>query len=141
MLKRLLLFLPAAGVVAAMLCSGQPAENKIVVPVTKTDPANGKQMYVNYCASCHGLNGKGNGPVAPALKFQPTDLTVLSKNNDGKFPTAHVLSVLQFGGPAHGTADMPVWGTVLASMDETSSQGRMLGVSNLRHYLETIQVK
>ena len=40
---------------------------------------NGKQMYVSYCAPCHGVDGKGNGPVAAALKKQPADLAVLSK--------------------------------------------------------------
>ena len=74
-------------------------------------------MYVNYCAPCHGVDGKGNGPVAAALKTQPTNLAVLSKNHGGKFPSTHIASVLQFGTahPAHGSAEMPLWGPALGS--------------------------
>ena len=59
------------------------------------------------------------------------------------FPSAHVISVLQFGTrfPSHGTIEMPVWGPVLGKMDQANPQERLLRISNLSHYLETIQVK
>ncbi len=112
-------------------------------PLSHTSPANGKQMFNNYCASCHGLDGKGNGPVAPTLKMPPTDLTALSKNNHGEFPEKHVISVLQNGTtiPTHGTAEMPIWGPVLGGMDKPSPQVQKLRVSNLVRYLETLQAK
>ena len=50
------------------------------VPVKVTSAASGKEMYVSYCAVCHGTDGKGNGPAASALKTPPTDLTMLSKD-------------------------------------------------------------
>jgi mono/diheme cytochrome c family protein len=116
---------------------------KVIIPVNKTQATSGKQMYVNYCAPCHGVDGRGNGPVAAALKTPPTDLTVLSKNNHGKFPDTHIVSVLQNGSniPSHGTADMPVWGPILAKMNQTNPQDRLLRVSNLSRYLETLQAK
>ena len=88
------------------------------VPITPTSPASGKQMYNTYCATCHGLDGKGNGPAAIALKQGPTDLTTLSRSNGGKFPESHIYSVLRFGvdTPAHGSQDMPVWGPALHSL-------------------------
>jgi len=112
-------------------------------PLNRTSPANGKQMFNNYCASCHGLSGKGNGPAASALKMPPADLTALSKNNHGVFPEAHVISVLQYGKtiPSHGTAEMPIWGPVLGKMERPSPQVQKLRISNLVRYLETLQVK
>ncbi|HEY2470709.1 MAG TPA: c-type cytochrome [Terracidiphilus sp.] len=140
MLKSLLI----AGMVAAVAVSLSFADqtpSKLVIPVNKTAPTNGKQMYTNYCAPCHGTEGRGNGPAAGALKTQPTDLTVLSRNNHGKFPDAHVVTILQFGSetPAHGSALMPVWGPILGNMNRANIQEKQLRISNLSRYLETIQ--
>ena len=72
----------------------------------------GKQEYINSCASCHGEDGKGGGPVAAFLKQKVPDLTVLAKNNAGVFPFARVYDVID-GRQAvavHGPRDMQVWG-------------------------------
>ena len=139
MLKRILVIATAA-VIAVSVGFADQAQ-KVVIPVNKTAPNDGKQMYTNYCAPCHGENGKGSGPAAPALKSQPTNLTLLSKNNNGKFPDAHVVTVLQFGvnEPAHGSANMPVWGPILGNMNRSNSQDKQLRISNLARYLESIQ--
>src|ERR1700692_3421848 len=55
------------------------------VPIQSTSPVSGKDMYTAYCAVCHGTDGKGGGPAASALKTPPSDLTLLSKNNGGKY--------------------------------------------------------
>jgi mono/diheme cytochrome c family protein len=68
---------------------GQPAVAKPVikkVPAALTSPTSGSEMFKEYCASCHGADARGRGPAAPALKASPADLTVLSRNNHGKFP-------------------------------------------------------
>lgn len=114
------------------------------VPITRTSPASGKQMYMDYCVVCHGVDGRGNGPAAVALKDQPTDLTQLASKNGGKFPDTYVYSVLQFGveTPAHGTKDMPVWGHALRSLGSTSPTADMLAqqrIANLTSYLKTLQ--
>jgi mono/diheme cytochrome c family protein len=114
------------------------------VPITPTSPASGKQMYNAYCATCHGLDGKGNGPAAAALKNQPTDLTTLSRDHGGNFPESHIYSVLRFGvdTPAHGNAQMPVWGPALRSLDRGSaiaSSMEQQRIANLTHYLHTLQ--
>jgi mono/diheme cytochrome c family protein len=126
--------------------AGTPDQSKakaITIPTPKTAPISGKQMYAGYCATCHGVNGKGDGPVGTSLKTRPVDLTLLSKNNQGKFPSAHIFSVLQLGAPvpSHGTAEMPVWGPVLGKMNQANPQERPLRISNLTSYLETIQAK
>src|ERR1700750_1425484 len=75
-------------------------------------PTSGKELYQAYCASCHGTGGQGNGPVASALKTPPTDLTQLSKNNNGKYPEMHVIHAIEGESTvgAHGSKQMPVWG-------------------------------
>ena len=53
------------------------------VPITNVDPTSGEQMYVSYCAACHGRDGKGYGPAAPALKTAPPDLAPVVETGRG----------------------------------------------------------
>ena len=142
MLKRLLVTAFTAMLAVGMNYADQ-SDSKVTIPVNKTSATSGKQMYANYCAPCHGVDGKGQGPVASALKTPPSDLTVLSRNNHGKFPDTHIVSVLEYGTDirSHGSAEMPVWGPILGKMNQTNTQERALRVSNLSRYLETMQVK
>src|SRR5450432_1557087 len=132
MLKRLLLVAMVAGLVLAVGYADQ-AKNKIVIPVDKTSPSDGKQMFNSYCAPCHGVDGRGHGPAAQALKTQPVDLTMLARMNHGKYPDAHVISVLQFGSEvqAHGSSEMPVWGPILSNLNTTNVQAKQLRLGNL----------
>ncbi|MFZ0632828.1 MAG: c-type cytochrome [Acidobacteriaceae bacterium] len=114
------------------------------VPIKPTSAASGKQMYNSYCATCHGVDGRGNGPAASAMKTSPTDLTNLAKTNGGMFPDAHIATVLQFGveNSAHGSPEMPVWGTAFRSLakgtaaPDAQEQQR---IANLTGYLKTLQ--
>jgi mono/diheme cytochrome c family protein len=130
---------------AAMAVGMGNAQSSPGAPTTlpQTAAANGKQMYVSYCASCHGLNGKGDGPVAASLKMPPIDLTLLSKNNNGNFPAKHVYAVLENGSdiPSHGTPDMPVWGPLLGRLDRANPDVKQLRINNLIEYLKSIQAK
>ena len=145
MLKNLFLAGLAAVVVAGVAYANQSTAKTVIIPVSKAPLNNGKQMYVNYCAPCHGVEGKGNGPAAAALKKQPTDLAVLSRNHGGKFPSTHIMSVLEFGAAnsSHGTAEMPVWGPMLGKMDTTIAEPnvRVLRISNLSQYVQSLQAK
>ena len=72
----------------------------------------GKSEFQSSCASCHGMDAKGKGPVSDQLKIPPPDLTMLAKNNNGVFPTNAVYETI-YGSktiPAHGTREMPIWG-------------------------------
>ena len=145
MLKNLFWAGLAAAVVAGVGYANQPTAKLVIIPVSKAPLNNGKQMYVNYCAPCHGVEGKGDGPAATALKKQPTDLAALSRNHGGKFPSTHIASVLEFGtaNPSHGTAEMPVWGPMFGSVDSSPSEAnvRALRITNLSRYLQTLQEK
>jgi len=72
----------------------------------------GEFEYRNSCAQCHGLSGKGDGPVASSLKKVPPDLTVLQKSNGGVFPVTKAYSIIEgtVDVRVHGSSDMPVWG-------------------------------
>lgn len=120
-------------------------QSPVSIRVNETPATSGKQLFVSYCAQCHGMDGRGHGPAAPALKMPPADLTMMSRNNQGKFPADHLTSVLRFGSemPAHGSAEMPVWGPMLTRMDQNDNDHAKaeLRISNLKHYIETLQVK
>jgi mono/diheme cytochrome c family protein len=71
----------------------------------------GKQEFADNCASCHGGDGKGNGPLVELLRKSPPDLTQLAKKNQGVLPINRLYSVIDGAGvPSHGSRDMPVWG-------------------------------
>ena len=142
MLKPLFFASMAAALVLTMGYADQP-KGKLLIPAPKTDPTNGRLMYTSYCAPCHGTDGRGNGPVAPALKAPPTDLTGLAKANHGKYPDSHIVSVLRFGTEvrAHGAAQMPVWGSIFTKMSRVNPQERDLRTANLSRYLESIQAR
>jgi len=113
------------------------------VPAPYTNPGSGQEMYRAYCASCHGVDGKGNGPAASALKARPTDLTRLAVLNKRVFPEPRVYHAIE-GEPAlssHGSKDMPVWGPVFSSLSSQTNLEVKLRISNLVKYVETMQEK
>jgi mono/diheme cytochrome c family protein len=115
------------------------------VPAQPTTMVQGALLYRSHCAACHGMEGKGDGPAASALKTAPPDLTILAKKNDGKFPDFKVIRVLESGPEltAHGSKEMPIWGPIFRSMGPAgagSQVGRLREV-NLADYLKSIQEK
>jgi len=113
------------------------------VPIKSTSPADGKLMYNSYCAVCHGTDGKGGGPAAEALKTMPTDLTLLTKNNGGKYPEAKVASTIRGEAvlPAHGSREMPMWGKLFRSISNGHDAEVQQRVANLDGYIESLQAK
>lgn len=118
----------------------------------------GKMEYQSSCAVCHGADGKGKGPFSAVLKATPTDLTVLSKNNNGVFPVNAVYEVIdgRTSISSHGTREMPIWGYRyrppesyrLKKTDDfiysapASSEGAVHGrIMAVIDYLNRIQVK
>lgn len=125
---------------AVLLLSAEQKEMK-KVPVTPTRPDSAVEMFKTYCASCHGVDGKGHGPAAEALKVPPADLTVLSQKNGGKYPGAKVSRVVEGADviTAHGSSDMPTWGPIFHSLDPGNSSLSKLRIANLVKYIESMQ--
>ena len=101
----------------------------------------GKTEYQSSCAACHGIDAKGNGPVSKELKTPPTDLTVLSKNNNGVFPYDMVYQVIDGRNStvrSHGTREMPIWGFRFGPPQAFRFKNRILAVIE---YLKRVKEK
>lgn len=124
---------------AAALFAGSGTDNDQTLPLNYAP--SGKLMFKQYCASCHGADARGDGPLATFLKVPPADLTVLAKNNNGKFPRERVTSVLEFGSDTrlHGSSDMPVWGPIFQYYDKYNQRSVEQRVKNLCDYLASVQ--
>ena len=139
-----LVLLCAVGLIAAVLLAAVPSGSQDVAiktkPIVYTNPGDGREMYVAYCAPCHGMTGEGNGPAAPAFKQAPTNLTLLAKTHGGKYPWNAVKTTLTYrkNVPAHGDAKMPLWGDLFRGLDSAVSA---LRIGNLTEYIKTLQAK
>ncbi|MDF1801830.1 cytochrome c [Thalassovita sp.] len=110
------------------------------------DAQIGQDLYLKHCATCHGINADGQGPMGPALVVQPKDLTLLTAENDGTFPLMRVVRRIDGREPmvSHGSA-MPVYGEFFQGDDTAlktaSGQPVLVGraIADLVAYLQTKQ--
>jgi mono/diheme cytochrome c family protein len=110
-----------------------------------TSSGSGKDLFLQYCASCHGPEAMGNGPAASALKDKPKNLTLIAASRGGTFPSAEILAFIDGRdvSAAHGSREMPVWGKRFGEAVQPGA-----GAEAVRHgtamlivdYLSTIQV-
>jgi mono/diheme cytochrome c family protein len=112
----------------------------------ETSEPSGAEIYRRFCASCHGVSGKGDGPAAASLRTAPTDLTALTRRSGGRFDTAQVIAAIDGRRTiaAHGSREMPVWGYAFTEeLQEQRYTGYtvLLRASVLADYLRTIQEK
>ncbi|WP_171209871.1 MULTISPECIES: cytochrome c [unclassified Ruegeria] len=109
------------------------------------DAQVGAELYQHYCATCHGLDATGNGPMAGVLVVQPVNLRTLA-GDDGVFPTARVVARIDGRDPlvSHGSP-MPVYGPYFEGQDTAmkTPAGQPILTSqpivDLVEYLMTIQ--
>ncbi len=110
---------------------------------TDQDPAysdyDGRNLYLGYCASCHGPEGAGDGPVAAGMAFKMEDLRTLEARN-GVFPADRVRETIDGRAlrAVHGTNDMPVWGWQFLLAEESEAQVAAR-IDALVEYLRSIQ--
>ena len=130
----------AAGVAAQTPTTQKPVpkvKSASAVPISSVD---GRDNFTAYCVVCHGQDGKGNGPAAPAMKVPVPDLTTIAARNQGKFEPLRIEALVRgtnkMSTPAHGVEKMPIWGDVFQAEDRGVNK---LRIGNLVKYLESIQ--
>ncbi len=133
----------AASIVVVLFAGFFPALHGLTVsaPDDREDPTvrKGQLLYAQYCRSCHGDDGKGDGPAASALKVPPGDLTQIAKKYHG-FPTEKVMDWIDGEKYAvgHGSREMPVWGKRFRR-SPGGEKGAQSEIALLTQYLESIQ--
>ena len=104
----------------------------------------GNDLYQAYCASCHGRQGGGDGPTAPALKSPMPDLRTLARRQGGSFPSARVIALVTHGealsSPAHGSREMPVWGPIFRALDPNDTRATVR-ISAIVEFVASMQVR
>ncbi len=116
------------------------------LPVWSQDRDAGKQTFLDLCATCHGVDARGFGPMAAVLTLQPSDLTTLAMNNGGSLPVSRIVGRIDGRNPlvSHGSP-MPVFGRYFegedASLKTPDGQPIMTSqpIVDLVAYLKSIQ--
>lgn len=128
----------AAVAITSILASGASAQDVTV----------GAEIYLDFCATCHGVDANGQGPMAGVLLIKPVDLSALAKDNGGVFPTARVVSRIDGRDPlvSHGSP-MPVYGHYFEGNDAAlrTPAGQPILTSkpivDLVAYLQSVQIE
>jgi mono/diheme cytochrome c family protein len=105
------------------------------------DVTDGKAIYVQYCASCHGTKGDGKGPMAPVLTTPPTNLRLLSQKYGNPLPAEQIARFIDGRSDvkAHGPRDMPVWGERFNAQSNGNESDTGTRIAKLVAYLQSIQ--
>lgn len=130
---------------AALLSPAQSQKSRTPAPAPAKAPLiesiEGPALFKAYCATCHGADAKGTGPMSQWLKITTPDLTGISIRSGSKFPLERVQRIIageENITSGHGTREMPVWGPIFSQVAKDQDWGRMR-VYNLAKYLETLQ--
>ena len=106
--------------------------------------ASGETLFGKFCASCHGTDARGHGPVAKYMKAVPADLTRIAQRRGGKFPAEQIEKIIDgrivIG--AHGTRAMPIWGEELTRQqigEPEAERGTRIVIERIVEYLRGIQ--
>jgi len=102
----------------------------------------GSATYRSHCASCHGTDARGEGPLADRLRVRPPDLTLLARRNGGPYPADKVHRIIDGRDPVkgHGGPDMPIWGDAFKNTSEGYSEDRVKErIEGLVEYLRSLQ--
>lgn len=101
----------------------------------------GSSLFKTYCATCHGVEARGDGPMADTLRVRPPDLTRFARRN-GSFDREKVRRIVDGRKPVkgHGGPEMPIWGDAFKTADEGYSEKKVLErIESLVDYLSSLQ--
>jgi mono/diheme cytochrome c family protein len=134
-------------VLLSVLAAGAPLPDRAACAQgreTAVYAVSGAYAYRTYCASCHGTDGKGEGPLAQNLRFHPPDLTELAKKNGGEYPADKVNRIIDGRSPlkGHGGPEMPIWGDAFKNADTGYDEQTVKDkIRSIVDYLRTLQAK
>lgn len=137
------LAVPALVAAAAPPSAAQESDSSAQETVEDASYGRGFTIFHRYCRSCHGKEGEGDGHVAQYLKVAPTNLTRLTADNGGEFPTERVRESIdgrEVSVPLHGR-DMPIWGAVFQVDEGQTEADVQRKLSDLIAYIQGIQVE
>jgi mono/diheme cytochrome c family protein len=126
-----------------LLAIGAEGQQRPPTPPLVISSLYGRDLFQFYCATCHGRDARGDGPVASSLKHQPADLTTIAARNGGRFPRERIerfVSGDDVSASAHGSREMPVWGPIFRSLDPRDTLTR-IRISNVVQFIESLQSK
>lgn len=142
-MARLRAFMVAAGLALAVsaMQSTARSEDQPAPASTPSISDDGRELYVNHCAICHGLDGHGQGPLAEAMKITPADLTKIAAQHGGEFPDAKIADVIRNGGAVlgHGSRAMMPWGLYFS--ERHKPEVGKARIKALVAYIKSIQAK
>jgi mono/diheme cytochrome c family protein len=142
-----------SGWVVSLLLVGAPAPGGGAPAQAKPPPApadagvysvSGSYTYRTYCASCHGTDGKGEGPLAESLGFHPPNLALIAKRNGGDYPAERVHRIVDGRKPlaGHGGPDMPIWGDAFKNPETGFDDSKVKEkIRSVVDYLRTLQAR
>lgn len=107
------------------------------------DYNSGAHLYREFCLSCHGDTGRGDGPVAATLPHSPTNLTLLAQRNGGTFPRQEVVAVIEATRPvpAHAGPTMPNWRDIFSRLERGNERAVRERIEALVMHIEMLQAK
>ena len=131
---------PLAIVSIWAILAAQENKNAEAVFLKDNQVIAGAELFRMYCATCHGVDGRGEGPAADALKHRPRDLTTIDKRNGGQFPAFRIARIIDGYEvtAGHGSREMPVWGEFFHDMKRDDALLK-LREHNLTEYIRSIQ--
>jgi mono/diheme cytochrome c family protein len=105
---------------------------------------SGGDLYQRFCASCHGAQGRGDGPVAASFKIEVPDLTLIARRANNAYPRERVVRIIDgrhiIG--AHGSRTMPVWGEDLSQLEvgnPDAERATRIVIDRIADYLGQLQ--
>jgi hypothetical protein len=129
---------------SAALCSASLVGGAAAFDAVHLADYSGAELFERFCASCHGTEARGDGPVSRSLNTAVPDLTTIASRY-GEFPAALIRDVIDGRGidmRAHGTRTMPVWGYEFWVEDggDVVAQGAVRdAINKLVEHLRSIQ--
>jgi mono/diheme cytochrome c family protein len=104
----------------------------------------GDALFATHCATCHGVDGEGGGPVASVMNVSMPNLRTLAKRNGGVFPAEAVTAYIDGRDQvaAHGDRVMPIWGDFLQTPGDKDDQGPVRArIAELVAFIERLQYR